>query len=108
MTNGAERFGILALSQRRSKSRLSPGKIDTSILKRKTFEMLLRRAKTLSARFGQRSTIGLTSSWFDCVYGKRRITGLRCAECSAMVGTDRRAVPSIVIAARLAVAPTRL
>src|SRR5213079_1874579 len=77
MTGGVERSGILPLFGRRSKSRLGPGKIDTSISKQRTFEMLLRQAKILSAHFGQRSITASTISLCGCVCGKPRIIGLR-------------------------------
>src|SRR6266487_1385051 len=87
MTAGEERSGILLLSRRRSKNRLGPGRIDTSISKQRTFEMLLRQAKILSAHFGQRSITASTINSCGCVYGKPRIIGLRCEGCSA-IGRD--------------------
>src|SRR5439155_663474 len=82
MTPEVERSGILLLSKRRSKSRLGPGKIDTSISKQRTSEMLLRQAKILSAHFGQRSITASTVSLCGCVCGKPRIIDLRCEGCS--------------------------
>src|SRR6266513_4423554 len=82
MTAEAERSGILRLSRRRSKSRLAPGKIDTSISKRRTFEMLLRQAKILCAHFGQGSITDSIISLWGCVCGKPRIIDLRCEGCS--------------------------
>src|SRR4029453_19220573 len=79
MKAGVERSVILSLSKRRSKSRFSPGKIDTSILKRRIFEMLLRPAKILFARFGRRLTIAWINSLCGSVCGKRRIIGFRYA-----------------------------
>src|SRR6267142_6162090 len=96
MTDGAEHFGILLLSKTRSKSRLSPGKIDTSIFKRRIFEMLLRQAKTLCACFGRRLITDSTINLCDCGFGRQQTTDLRYGERSAMVGTDRRAVRSVM------------
>ena len=74
---------ILSRLEKRSRSRLRRGGIDISTLRRTIFELSLRQAKISCARFGQRSIIASASSLFDCVSGKRRITGSRYDECSA-------------------------
>src|SRR6266705_3265219 len=76
----------------RSKNRLSHGATGIWISKRKIFETRLRLERISFARSGQKLIIGSTNGLFDCVYGRRRITGLRCAEPDTLVGTARRAV----------------
>src|ERR1700726_1408131 len=74
------------------KRRFSPGKIDISILKPTSSAKVLPPVKILYAHFGQRSTISSTISSCGCAYGKQQTTVSLCGECSAMVGTARRAV----------------
>src|SRR5215813_6073905 len=63
----------------RSKNRLHHGATAIWISKRKIFETRLRLEKISFAHFGPRSIIGSTNGSFDCVYGRPRTIGLRCA-----------------------------
>src|SRR5436309_13842276 len=74
----AERSTTLLRFVKLSKNPLRLGEIDIWISKRKIFDLRLRLAKILSERFGRRSIIGLANGSFDCVYGRRRTTGLPC------------------------------
>src|SRR4029453_17522388 len=71
---------ILSNLEKRITNRLRRRVIAISTLRPMIFGMFLPRGKILSARFGQRLIIASVSSSFDCVCGKRRITGLRCGE----------------------------
>ena len=64
----------------RSKNRLSHGATGIWISKRKIFETRPRLERISFARSGPKSIIDSTNGLFDCVYGRRQTTGLRCAE----------------------------
>ncbi len=83
---------LCGVEERDGRIALSHGEIDISISKRRIFETRLPPGKISSARFGRRSTIASGNGSFAYVCGKRRITGLHCAERNPLVETAGCAV----------------
>ena len=68
---------------------VSPGRIVISISRPKILKKLPLPGRTLSVRSGADWMARSSRNWFGCVFGKRGITDLRCAEsnCFALRGS---------------------